>query len=100
VKLTLKGELRESLNIKLTHPALQKATFYLKSTAWSRCSDLGFLYKSPNHTELKYWLNGTETTTPVNDEDIKGIPVLSVVSLTEKRLCFNDGFFEINILSC
>jgi hypothetical protein len=22
------------------------------------------------------------------------------VSLTEKRLCFNDGFFEINILSC
>jgi hypothetical protein len=100
VKLTLKGELRESLNIKLTHPALQKATFYLKSTVWSMCSHLGFLYKSPNHTETKYWLNGVETTTPINDKDIKGIPVLSVVSLTEKKLCFNDGYREISIISC
>ncbi|KAI8875964.1 hypothetical protein K501DRAFT_309364 [Backusella circina FSU 941] len=89
VKLKLTGEVRENVDITLKNPYFLDATLSTSGARKLRYCTHGFSFKSPNYTETQYYICQEGENTRVQREDIQDLPMLSVVSLTEKELVLN-----------
>jgi hypothetical protein len=96
VNLKLTGLVKENVNITLKSSHLQNATFYTSNIRKNKSRKHGLCFESPQQDEILYYQFCETETVRVEYEDIKHLPMLSIKSLTKKKLKVDE---RIEILS-
>jgi hypothetical protein len=84
VKLKLKVEVKENIKITLRHPHFQEATFITFASYRKTYPGHGFSFTSPNQAEATFYVCGERDDIHVHYDDRPDLPLLSVVSCTDK----------------
>jgi hypothetical protein len=86
VNLELRGIVKENVNITLKSPHLQNTTFYTSNILKNKPHKHILCFESPQQDDILYYQFRETETVQVEYEDIKHLPMLSIKSLTKKKL--------------
>jgi hypothetical protein len=93
--LRLKGDMEKDVNIDLQSPHLKEAILSIVDYWPSSYYPYILSFKSPYYTETQYYCCFLTVRKLMQYENPYGLPILLIVTFTEKRLELNDNMIKV-----